>query len=91
MKRADNLFERITDLENLKSAYLKALKGKRYTPVAIVFDAKADENLHTIKSALESETYVIGNYRQFKIYDPKERLITAASFEDSVKNCSQFL
>ncbi|MBB5219235.1 hypothetical protein DYE49_10605 [Treponema rectale] len=84
MKRADNLFEQITDLENLKSAYLKALKGKRFTPAAIVFDAKADENLHTIKSALESETYVIGNYRQFKIYDPKERLITAASFEDRI-------
>ena len=37
MKRADNLFEQITDLENLKLAYLKALKGKRYKPAALIY------------------------------------------------------
>ena len=49
MKRADNLFEQITDLENLKLAYLKALKGKRYTPAALIYGNKVDENLFSLK------------------------------------------
>ena len=84
MKRSDNLFNQIIDLGNLKSAYLKALKGKRYTPAAIIYGNRLDENLYNLKIQLEKEIYKHGTYRQFKIYDPKERLITAASFEDRI-------
>ncbi len=84
MKRKDNLFEQITDFNNLRTAYLKALKGKRFSNTALIFGLKADENLYRIKTALEKNAYKIGNYRQFKIYDPKERIITAASFEDRI-------
>ncbi len=55
MKRADNLFDQITDLENLKSAYLKTLKGKRYTPVAIIYGNRLDGNLYDLKTQLEKE------------------------------------
>lgn len=84
MKRAGNLFEQIAGFNNIRAAYLKALKGKRLSNTALIFDLKADENLCRIKKELESGTYRIGKYRQFKIYDPKERLITAASFEDRI-------
>lgn len=84
MKRSDNLFEQITDLENLKLAYLKALKGKRYTPAAIIYGNRLDENIYNLKIQLENETYKHGTYRQFIIYDPKERIITAACFEDRI-------
>ena len=80
MKRADNLFERITDLENIKLAYLKTLKGKRYTPTTLIYGNKVDENLFSLKVQLENEIYNHGKYRQFKIYGPKERIMTAASF-----------
>lgn len=81
MKRADNLFEQITNFNNLRSAYLKALKGKKYKPDVLFYGNKLDENLYSLKTQLENENYNHGKYRQFKIYDPKERLITAASFE----------
>lgn len=84
MKRKDNLFEQITDFNNLRTAYLKALKGKRFSNTALIFDLKADENLYRMKTVLEKNAYKIGNYRQFKIYDPKERVITAASFDDRI-------
>lgn len=84
MKRKDNLFEHITDFNNLRTAYLKALKGKRFSNTALIFDLKADENLYRMKTVLEKNAYKIGNYRQFKIYDPKERVITAASFDDRI-------
>lgn len=84
MKRTGNLFEHITGFNNLRAAYLKAVKGKRLSNVALIFDLKTDENLCRIKKELESGEYKIGKYRQFKIYDPKERLITAARFEDRI-------
>ena len=84
MKRVDNLFEQITDLDNLKLAYLKAMKGKRYTPAALIYGNKVDEKLFSLKVQLKNEIYNHGKYRQFKIYDPKERIITAASFEDRI-------
>lgn len=84
MKRASNLFNLIIDRENLRLAYLKALRGKCFTPAAIIFGLHTDENLDRIRLALQEENYQFGNYRQFKIYDPKERLITAATFEDRI-------
>ncbi len=84
MKRTGNLFEQITGFDNIRAAYLKAVKGKRFSNAALIFDLKADENLCRIRKELESGEYKIGKYRQFKIYDPKERLITAASFEDRI-------
>ena len=84
MKRAGTLFSRITDYNNLRAAYLKALKGKRFSPEAVIFDFNPDEKLQAIKKQLEEKTFQIGTYSQFKIYDPKERLITAASFEDRI-------
>lgn len=84
MKRKGNLFEQITDFNNLRTAYLKAVKGKRLSNTVFIFDLKTDENLYRIKKELESGIYRIGKYRQFKIYDPKERIITAARFEDRI-------
>lgn len=55
MKRADNLFEQITDLENLKLAYLKVLKGKRYTSAVLIYGNKVDENLYNLKVKPECE------------------------------------
>lgn len=84
MKRVSNLFLQITDFNNLRLAYLKALKGKRFSSSAIVFGANADIKLYQLKKDLESQTYKPGKYNQFKIYDPKERIITAACFEDRI-------
>ena len=84
MKRVSNLFLQITDFNNLRLAYLKALKGKRFSSSAIVFGANADIKLYQLKKDLESQTYKPGKYNQFNIYDPKERIITAACFEDRI-------
>ncbi len=42
---AGNLFSRITDYNNLRVAYLKALKGKRFSPEAVIFDFNPDKKL----------------------------------------------
>lgn len=84
MKRVNNLLNQITDYNNLRLAYLKALRGKRSSNSALVFDMNADYHLKKIKYNLENETYLFRKYKQFKIFDPKERIITAACFEDRI-------
>ena len=52
MRRANHLFERIVDRENLRLAVHKALRGKRSKGDARAFVARLDENLDEMRSAL---------------------------------------
>ena len=84
MKRAGNLFERIVAWDNLRLAFAKALRGKRDRPDAREFSASLDIRLRHLAEMLEQGPLSLGEYRQFVIYDPKERVITAPSFSERV-------
>ena len=84
MKRYNNLFEQIISWQNFRLAFLKASKGKSRSSEVILFTTKLDENLEVLRHGIANQTYSIGEYRQFKIYDPKERIISVASFKDRV-------
>jgi RNA-directed DNA polymerase len=84
MKRANNIFQEIIDPENLRLAFWKASKGKRWKAEVIKFQKSLHKNLLSLREKIESGD--IGNitYRIFKIKDPKERIICAAPFEHRV-------
>lgn len=84
MKRAGNLISKITDLNNLYTAYYKAAKGKRKKTTVILYQKFLDEKLRIIQKQIETAQVNIGNYHYFTIYEPKERLICAASFSERV-------
>jgi len=84
MKRYGNLFPRITDFGNLLSAARKAEKGKRYQSNVLTFNARLEDNLIELQSALCAKTYRPGAYTTFKINEPKPRLISAAPYRDRV-------
>lgn len=84
MKRVGYLFEKVTDLDNLYEAYLKAIRGKRGKPDVVGFAMNAEHNLQNLKQRIENDTVEIGRYRYFTIYDPKERLICAAHIEERI-------
>jgi len=84
MKRAGNLFEKIADMENLRLAYYKAKRGKEAKPDAYQYSKNIEQNLVNLRSALLSEKLLQDKYHFFTIYEPKERLICAASFGDRV-------
>ena len=48
------------------------------------FEAEFEMEIMRLHEALKSHSYVPGPYRAFKVYDPKERLISAAPFRDRV-------
>ena len=84
MKRKNNLYEKICDLNNLYLAYSKARKGKGNTYGVLYFEKDLTGNLLYIQSELLSEVYKTSEYEVFKVYDPKEREIYRLPFKDRV-------
>jgi retron-type reverse transcriptase len=84
MKRHGQLIPKIADAENLRLAFWKAAKGKRGKADCRAFQARLDENLSTLGSELLAGNVSVGDYHYFKVYDPKERLICAATFRERV-------
>jgi len=84
MKRAGNLFEDICDPDNLRLAWIKAKKGKEAKPGVFMYGKNLQRNLNDLRDQLMIGRPEIGNYHFFTIYEPKERLICAASFPERV-------
>ena len=84
MRRVGNLYEKICTLNNLQDAFLKAVKVKSTRREVVAFRQNFNENINTLRRGLLFESSTIGEYRFFMVYDPKERLICAASFPERV-------
>ena len=81
-KKHRNLIDKITHIDNLREAYRKTAKGKKMTFGYLEFKEYAEANLLLVQKELQDGTYRIGEYRQFTIYEPKPRLISALEFKD---------
>lgn len=79
-----HLFEQIYSFDNLHRAYLKARKGKRSRPEVQRFEQDLEGNLIQLQNELIWGQYKTGNYRLFKVYEPKERQVAALPFRDRV-------
>ena len=84
MKRAGNLYSKIADMENLRLAYIKARRGKEGKPDVYSYGKNVEKKLLSIREVLITGKIKPGEYHFFTIYEPKERLICAASFGDRV-------
>jgi retron-type reverse transcriptase len=80
----EDLFAQIVAWENLYRAYHKARKGKRYRLDVADFEYFCENNITELQHELQSGQYVPGGYRNFRIQDPKPRLISAALFRDRI-------
>ncbi len=78
------LYYRITNFQNLYTAFRKAFKGKKNDPEASTFFLNLEKNLFELRNDLLNQQYKPGKYRYFKIRDPKERIISDAPFRDKV-------
>lgn len=74
----------ICDFENLYRAYKKAKAGKGFNGSSAKFQTMNLEGLHILKEQLENQTYRMNPYNEFKVYEPKERVIKSCSFKDKV-------
>lgn len=80
MKRVNNVFEKICNIENIRKADIIAQKGKSKQKGVISHNKKRDENLQAIQGLLLSKTFTTSPYSDFKIKDPKERIISSLPY-----------
>ena len=84
MKRTKNLFQKISEIDNLYLAFYKAKKGKSQSSEMQDFQKNLEGNLQQMAHDIQHECFELGNYTYFMIKDPKERKICAASFRERV-------
>lgn len=82
VKKHRHLIEQIADIDNLRDAYRKTSSGKKMTFGYLEFKEYAEANLLAVQEELRDGGYKIGPYRQFTVYEPKPRLISALEFKD---------
>ena len=70
------------EVENLRKAYENTARGKKRTFGYLEFKEFAEANLLRVQEELLDGGYRIGSYRQFTVYEPKARLISALDFKD---------
>ncbi len=79
-----HLLEQVSSFQNLHSAFLECSKGKRKTLGYMDTLFGVGETLLSISGQLQTGKYSWGNYREFYVTDPKQRLVMAAPFVDRI-------
>lgn len=75
MKRYNNLFDKIVDINNLFLADKKARRHKSHRRDIQEFDKNKEHYLNELQQCLEEGSYITSEYSTFIIREPKERLI----------------
>jgi RNA-directed DNA polymerase len=84
MKRQGNLYHQIVSYENLIRSARQAQRSKRLRSNVLEFNYHLEIELEKLQNQLQNKTYQPGNYKSFRIFDPKPRLISAAPYRDRV-------
>lgn len=84
MKRVNNLIEQVADMENIRLAFWKARKGKSWAKNVQIYQKRLEKNLFSLRKQILHGDVDVGNYRYFKVFDPKERRICASAFNEQV-------
>lgn len=84
MRKANYLLPLVADPDNLRFASWKAAKGKRYTGAVLNYQENLEENIQLLREQIISGRVEVGDYRYFKVYEPKERQICASAFREQV-------
>ena len=73
-------FEKVIDFNNMYKAFCRSKRGKGYKKSSARFDVAALDGINALIFQLKNKTYKISKYSEFKIYEPKERIIKTSSF-----------
>ena len=83
-KTIKNIFLTKLTFEKMLSAHIRASKGKKTKKEVILFEMNLETNLIRIIDEIKNGTYKFGEYREFIIYEPKERIIKSLHYRDRI-------
>lgn len=75
MKTYNNLWNKLISKENFELAYRNSIKKKRKQRQIREFNENKEENLENIRQLVISGSYHTSEYKEKKIYEPKERIV----------------
>src|SRR5690554_32584 len=79
------MFSEITSKENFDEAFRKTQLGApKYKPDAIRFTENQTVNLARLRQLVISGKYQPGEYLEFSVFEPKERVIYAPRYKDKI-------
>ncbi len=76
--------EEIFTFENIYDAHKWCRKTKQHKGEVIRFEIDLSKNITSIIKEIVNRKYKLGQYRKFKLFEPKERLIEALPYKDRV-------
>ena len=83
-KKIKNCFYKSLTFEKMLQAHYRARKHKAYKYEIINFEFNLENNIINIINQLKNNTYRLGKYNYFKVYEPKERIIQALPYKDRI-------
>lgn len=83
-KTIKKAFDNALTFEKMYDAYKRAKLNKSMKREVLEFELNLEINIINLVEELKYNTYKLGKYRQFKVYEPKERVIKALRFRDRV-------
>ena len=83
-KKVKSCFYKNLTFEKLLLAHQRARCHKVYKAEVINFEMELENNISLLLDSIKTNTYRIGKYREFKVYEPKERTIQALPYVDRV-------
>ncbi len=79
-----NFFYKNLIFNNMHAAYIRARENKSDKTDVMFFGDELEKNIVNLIKEIRNGTYEIGLYREFKVYEPKERVIKSLPFRDRV-------
>lgn len=76
--------DEIFTFDNLYQSHKHCRKSKQHKGEVIRFELNLAENLYKLIKTITSGQYKFSEYNNFRIFDPKERLIEAPAYKDRV-------
>ena len=83
-KKIKNCFYQKLTFGKLLEAHKRARAHKAYKNEVIKFEINLENNIINLLNNIKSKKYHLGKYYNFKVYEPKERLIKALPYVDRI-------
>lgn len=83
-RRHKHIFEQIVSMDNIRAAYALTCRGKRSTYACLEYKEQAEVRLAILQDELARGIYAPQPPREFMVYEPKPRRISALAFADRV-------